>query len=362
MTPTSYLELIGLFTDLVGKKRGELTTKLERYTIGSKTLNETKSVVDELKASLAKMHHTMEQAKKDTAELMVKVQADQEIAREKSEACAVDEKAASEAAAEATAIKTDCQKDLDEALPEYYAAIKSLDALDKKDIQEVKSFAKPPPLVEVVLSAVCLLLGVKESWDEAKKLMNDTKFLDNLKSYDKDALAMNAKLTQKLQKYIKREDFVPEKVKSVSAAAMSLCLWVRAMDIYGRVSREIEPKKAKLKVAEDSLAAAEEKLSIKKAELKLVMDNVASLEAQLDAAQRKAAQLEADAQDCVVKLDRAEKLLAGLGNESVRWNAASEVLEKNLKFVIGNIVLAGTLNMNLAKGILRSFEHAAVSV
>ena len=352
MTPTSYLELIGLFTDLVGKKRGELTTKLERYTIGSKTLNETKSVVDELKDSLAKMQPTIEQAKKDTAELMVKVQADQEIAREKSEACAVDEKAASEAAAEATAIKTDCQKDLDEALPEYYAAIKSLDALDKKDIQEVKSFAKPPPLVEVVLSAVCLLLGVKESWDEAKKLMNDTKFLDNLKSYDKDALAMNAKLTQKLQKYIKREDFVPEKVKSVSAAAMSLCLWVRAMDIYGRVSREIEPKKAKLKVAEDSLAAAEEKLAIKKAELKLVMDNVASLEAQLDAAQRKAAQLEADAQDCVVKLDRAENLLAGLGNESVRWNAASEVLEKNLKFVIGNIVLAGHLLGQTWTGLL----------
>lgn len=71
------------------------------------------------------------------------------------------------------------------------------------------------------------------------------------------------------------------------------------------------------------------------------MDNVASLEAQLAAAQRKAAQLEQDAQDCVVKLDRAEKLLAGLGNESVRWNAASEVLQKNLKFVIGNIVLAG---------------------
>ncbi|CAJ1382663.1 unnamed protein product, partial [Effrenium voratum] len=341
MTPTSYLELIGLFTDLVGKKRGELTTKLERYTIGSKTLNETKSVVDDLKDSLAKMQPVIEQAKKDTAELMVKVQADQEVAREKSEACAVDEKVASEAAAEATAIKTDCQKDLDEALPEYYAAIKSLDALDKKDIQEVKSFAKPPPLVEVVLSAVCLLLGVKESWDDAKKLMNDTKFLDNLKSYDKDALAMNQKLTQKLQKYIKRDDFVVEKVKSVSAAATSLCMWVRAMDIYGRVSREIEPKKAKLKVAEDSLASAEEKLAIKKAELKMVMDNVASLEAQLAAAQKKAAQLEADAEDCVVKLDRAEKLLAGLGSESVRWNAASEVLEKNLKFVIGNIVLAG---------------------
>eukprot|EP00930_Biecheleria_cincta_P008309 TRINITY_DN10972_c0_g3_i1.p1 TRINITY_DN10972_c0_g3~~TRINITY_DN10972_c0_g3_i1.p1 ORF type:complete len:4176 (-),score=874.55 TRINITY_DN10972_c0_g3_i1:69-11708(-) len=339
MTPTSYLELIGLFTDLVGKKRGELIAKLERYTIGSKTLIETKSVVDDLKASLAKMQPNIEKAKKDTAELMVKVTADQKVAQEKSEACAVDEAAASAAAAEANGIAQDCQKDLDEALPEYYAAIKSLDALDKKDIQEVKSFAKPPPLVEVVLSAVCLLMGQKESWDEAKKLMNDSKFLDNLKNYDKDALACNSKLTAKMQKYLKRDDFVPEKVKSVSNAAMSLCLWVRAMDIYGRVSREIEPKKMKLKGAEETLAAAQEQLAIKKAELKMVQDNVASLEAQLKAAEKKAAQLEADAADCVVKLDRAEKLLAGLGNESVRWSAASEVLEKNLKFVIGNIIL-----------------------
>merc|ERR1712139_647405 len=109
--------------------------------------------------------------------------------------------------------KADCQKDLDEALPEYYAAVKSLDALDKKDIQEVKSFAKPPPLVETVLSAVCLLMGKKETWDEAKKLMNQSDFLQSLREYDKDGLAANVKLTSKLQKYVKREDFTPDTVK-----------------------------------------------------------------------------------------------------------------------------------------------------
>merc|ERR1719428_2272359 len=123
---------------------------------------------------------------------MVQVEKDQVVAEEKASACAVDEKSASEAAAEANAIKTDCQRELDEALPEYYNAIKSLDALDKKDIQEVKSFAKPPALVEVVLSAVCLLMGKKETWDDAKKIMNDSNFLQQLKTYDKDALAGNA--------------------------------------------------------------------------------------------------------------------------------------------------------------------------
>eukprot|EP00929_Paragymnodinium_shiwhaense_P038463 TRINITY_DN20312_c0_g2_i5.p1 TRINITY_DN20312_c0_g2~~TRINITY_DN20312_c0_g2_i5.p1 ORF type:complete len:4212 (-),score=1387.32 TRINITY_DN20312_c0_g2_i5:193-12828(-) len=341
MTPTSYLELIGLFTKLLQEKKGELQTKLQRYVVGSKTLKETKVVVDDLKVTLTKMQPGIEQAKKDTAELIIKVDADKAIANEKSAACAVDEKIAGEAAAEASAIAADCQRDLDEALPEYYHAIKALDSLDKKDIQEIKSFAKPPPLVEVVLSAVCLLLGAKENWDEAKKQMNDSNFLGKLKDYDKDALSANAKLTAKMQRYIKRDDFQPDVVQKVSKAACSLCMWVKAMEVYGRVAREIEPKKLMLKGAEDSRDAAQAKLAEKKKELKEVLDKVAALEMQLDAAQRQAQQLEADAEECVVKLNRAEKLLAGLGNESVRWVAASTILEKNLTFVIGNIILAG---------------------
>ena len=35
-------------------------------------------------------------------------------------------------------------KDLDEAMPAYYASIKALDSLDKKSIQEMKSFSNPP--------------------------------------------------------------------------------------------------------------------------------------------------------------------------------------------------------------------------
>merc|ERR1719182_1126425 len=175
----------------------------------------------------------------DTAVLMEQVKVDQAEAAKVEEVCSVEEKAAAEAAAEANGIKADCQKDLDEALPEFYSAMKSLDALDKKDLQEMKSFAKPPPLVEVVISAVCLLMGKKENWDDGKKLLGDTNLLTNLKEYDKDALAMNPKLTKQLQKYMKRDDFNSETVSKVSKAANSLCMWVRAMDVYGRVSRSI---------------------------------------------------------------------------------------------------------------------------
>eukprot|EP00928_Gymnodinium_smaydae_P068043 TRINITY_DN5109_c0_g2_i1.p1 TRINITY_DN5109_c0_g2~~TRINITY_DN5109_c0_g2_i1.p1 ORF type:complete len:2204 (+),score=637.65 TRINITY_DN5109_c0_g2_i1:114-6725(+) len=340
MTPTSYLELIKLFTELLGGIKGALNTKLSRYRVGAQRLDETKVVVDKLKVDLTKMQPVIEEGKKETADLIVQVDTEEASAKETQAACEVDEKEAQAAAATANAIKSECQRELDEALPEYHNAIKALDSLDKKDIQEVKSFAKPPPLVEVVLQAVCLLMGKKESWDEAKKLMNDSGFLQTLRDYDKDALASNMKLTGKLQRYVKRDDFQPEAVKKVSAAAMSLCMWVRAMDVYARVARSIEPKKAKLAGAEESLAEAEGKLKVKKAELKKVQDKVAGLQLQLARAKSKAEKLENDAETCKVKLGRAEKLLAGLGNEAVRWEAASKVLDKNLHYVVGNIILA----------------------
>merc|ERR1719409_1443854 len=198
--------------------------------------------------------------------------------------------------------------------------MKSLDALDKKDLQEMKGFKKPPELVVTVVNAVCLLMGRKENWDEGLKVLSNANLIDDLKKYDKDALAVDKKLTNKLQKYIKMEDFVKDKVSKVSKAATSLCMWVRAMDVYGRVSREIEPKKLKLADA--------------------VQAKVAKLEADLEAAKKKAKKLEDDMETATLKLGRAEKLLAGLGEEAVRWTAASEILEASLKFLIGNIVVA----------------------
>jgi dynein heavy chain len=54
--------------------------------------------------------------------------------------------------------------------------------MDKKGLQEMKAYANPPALVELVLKAVCCILGEKESWDDAKKkILNRLDILDVLK-------------------------------------------------------------------------------------------------------------------------------------------------------------------------------------
>lgn len=72
------------------------------------------------------------------------------------------------------AIADDAKADLAEALPVLESAVKSLDALNKSDIVEIKSFPKPPSLVQLTMEAVCILLQEKPDWDSAKRVLNDT--------------------------------------------------------------------------------------------------------------------------------------------------------------------------------------------
>eukprot|EP00605_Chrysophyceae_sp_TOSAG23-4_P000859 GSChrysophyteH1.ASY1.ANO1.950.1 assembled CDS len=144
--------------------------------------------------------------------------------------------------------------------------------LDKKSIQEMKSFANPPEMVKFTLEA--------DSWGEGKKVLNNSDFLDQCKNYDKDNI--KKKVMKSIMPYYKDERFQPELVKAQSSAAMCLCAWVR-----------IEPKKAALKSAEDSLAVT-----------------MAELKKQLKETQDKKAELEAQANKAKVQLVRAGQLLA----------------------------------------------------
>lgn len=46
---------------------------------------------------------------------------------------------------------------------------KALESLNKKDMTEIKSYGRPPALVETVMQAVMILLGKDPSWAEAKR-------------------------------------------------------------------------------------------------------------------------------------------------------------------------------------------------
>lgn len=162
-------------------------------------------------------------------------------------------------------------------MPAYNDALAALETLDRGDITELKAYASPAAEIVLVATAVCLLLGKPESWDEAKKLMgNPAEFLTKLKTYPKDSI--KERLLVKLKKYTQDPRFEPKSIAKKSKAAMSLCLWARAMDNYSGVVKVIKPKRQALETAEGQLKVAQDALRGKQQALQKVRDEIHTLQ------------------------------------------------------------------------------------
>lgn len=67
---------------------------------------------------------------------------------------------------------------------------------------------------------------------QAKRVLSDTNFMRSLEEFDKDNIP--DAVIHKLRKYIDDPQYQPDVVAKQSRAAMSLCMWTRAMDVYNR--------------------------------------------------------------------------------------------------------------------------------
>ncbi|KAL4163703.1 hypothetical protein KRP22_005131 [Phytophthora ramorum] len=233
-------------------------------------LEETNSLVSTLQDELVVLQPFLASKTKEAEELLFQVAIDQVEAEKVAQRVGSDEAVVKQQQKEVAACQADAQRDLDQALPALNAAVAALDSLDKKDITEVKGFVKPPQAVQVVMEAVCIMLGEKVDWDNSKRILSRSTFMAELKEYDKDSIPNG--ILKKIRKYIESPEFAVDEVKKVSRAAMSLCMWVHAIDTYARVCREVAPKRQRLAEMNAVLEIANAKLETKQQELAKVLD------------------------------------------------------------------------------------------
>ena len=132
------------------------------------------------------------------------------------------------------------------------AAMQAIHNIDKNDIMEMRSMKNPSEIVQQVMEAVCILLGVKADWPTAKLLLADPALPQKLLEIDKDNIPEH--VSKRVRRYIDNPKFIPDEVGKISRAACSLCMWVRSIDYYTKIFKSIEPKRVRLLQSESELA------------------------------------------------------------------------------------------------------------
>ena len=359
VTPTSYLQLLTTYSRVLVLKRKEVGTLRDRLAVGVDKLIATEKAVNELQAQLTAMEPELIKTQGEVEVMIVVITKDKAVAAEVKAVVEVEEAAASKKAADTKAIADDAQRDLDEALPALEEAVQCLKDLKKSDIDEVKSLGKPPKNVIKTLTACCIMFDIKPDKindpDNPGKKVNDyfkpagkhllsnaNKLLDDMQNYDKDNIPAN--IISQMEPFYNDPEFTPEIIEKASKACKAMCMWARAMYKYHQVCLMVEPKKKLLAEAQVSLDATMKILAEAQATLHDAESKINSLEAAFKEANDKKEQLVVDVEQCRARLERAVKLMSGLGGERTRWTSSCASLSASYDCLVGDcLVSAGSI-------------------
>ncbi|CAF1455240.1 unnamed protein product [Rotaria magnacalcarata] len=354
VTPTSYLQAISGFKMLITQKQNEIMAAKRRYVKGLDQLAFAEQQVGKMRTELEALQPQLQESAKQTAAMLVDIEIQSRQAGQTREVVVAEEAVVNAKAIDANKLKEECEHDLSAAMPALEAAINALDTLKPADITEIRTMQQPPSTVRKVLASVCVLTNrqpdrkhdpnnpgkkIIDYWAPAKKALGEMDFINQLKTFDKDHIA--PEVMKKLrEEYLTDADLEPKRVMQASVAAHGLILFVRAMDVYDRIAKEVAPKKAKLEEVDKEVRELEATLTEKRSQLAQVESRLKRLQNDLDSAQKRKAQLEFEVDLCAKKLVRAQKLIGGLGGEKSRWTLAAENLQKIYDNLLGDVLVS----------------------
>jgi len=116
--------------------------------------------------------------------------------------------------------------------------------LSKDDITELKKVNNPIIAVKFSLECTLLYLGYKQfDWAFTQKVLADMKFLDKLKTYEKESIPEST--LHKVRALTRKEDFNLEKMTRASKAAGGLAKWCVSIRDYAEALIIVRPLQAK---------------------------------------------------------------------------------------------------------------------
>ena len=353
VTPTSYLELIKTFKDLLDKKRDEIGSVINKFRKGLDQLENAQTEVAKLQEELTILGPQLEQSQKETNALLVDLEKQKKIVAEKTKEVEAEAKECGEKKEVAEGIESDCKAELAKVEPILKKAMRAVSELSNSDIVEIRGIAKPSSGVLLVIKTLCLLFDIKPDkvrgatakegvqlnyWDPAKKKLLTPKLLKNCMNYDKDK--MDPEIVASIKVYTESPEYSDSELKKASKAAQGLGNWVKAMVAYDEAMKIVTPKKIKLAEAQAALKEANELYDQALANLEEIKEKVRKLEETFTEAEEKKKRLQKERDICAKKLQRAKDLIEKLAGENESWKNLLAVNEKASEHLTGDVLIS----------------------
>ncbi|KAJ3052239.1 Dynein heavy chain 2, axonemal [Rhizophlyctis rosea] len=150
------------------------------------------------------------------------------------------------------------RRSMEAAKTAYDGSLERLQSIGKDDIEELKSFSIPPPTVELLGVALCLVFDRKTTWAEGKKLISSHSFLARMAMLEPKSLASSK--VQRLQKMLESPVVQPDRLYSALDSVRTMFAWLRATCQYA--TEHLSSRAGTIKRVESSDPTVRDKLEL----------------------------------------------------------------------------------------------------
>mmetsp|Transcript_8591 Transcript_8591/g.9745 ORF Transcript_8591/g.9745 Transcript_8591/m.9745 type:complete len:2884 (-) Transcript_8591:1352-10003(-) len=392
VTPKSYLSFIDLYLAVYRAKYADLNTEEKNIRLGLEKLQEAAHGIAILKEELAKEEVKLGEAAKKTDKLLKELEVENQKAKKKADEVGVVKQGCEEQAEKIAVEKADAEKDLAQAMPYLERAIRAVDSITPKDINELKSSKNPADTTRMILDAVHIILNlpllpvkmgtwkiskldvefIKDSFEDfTKSTLGNARFLKILQEFsDIEKDNINDETVELMEPYLNlllpdgRNAFDPAIAKKSNAALEGLCIWCAAMSDYHNQSKIVKPKLELLEIKEASQRVALKKLAEAEAELDECNQLKARLKKKYDDQMDEKQKLQDRAAKTRRKMDQANRLINGLKDERKRWEHDANNFASLKSRLVGDVAKAcafvsycGPFNAEFRQILLDEYFH-----
>lgn len=236
-------------------------------------------------------------------------------------------------------LKEKADFEVGKAKPALMVAEKAVNELSKDDITELKKVNNPIKAVLLALECTLIYLGYKNvDWKTAQKALADIKFLEKLKTYDRDSVP--DRILKKVKELTKNPDFNIERMVKASKAAGGLAKWCKAIREYAESLLIVRPLLAQQAKMTEKLKDAQDSVDRKQKDLAQIKERLSQLQGDYQNTLDLIQDLKNEKVLCEKRLNNASKLLELLVSEGERWKEGIGHISDQIKKIIGDVFIS----------------------
>ncbi|XP_019379303.1 PREDICTED: dynein heavy chain domain-containing protein 1, partial [Gavialis gangeticus] len=334
VTPTTFLDLLDAFLTLSTQLQTQTQAQVDRLRAVLDKLQEVSERQQARGQDVRMLQEKLRKAKEKVVRCRHRAEQEEAVRRQQEQDCEQRQARLEDLAAEHSRLEQAQEEALEKMGADYEAALARLHV---GDVEELRSYRRPPVPVVRVTDLLCRMFQQTPGWDSARQLLGRPDFYQELLFYPKDELSEEVQVA--LGHAAADAAFLGPVLRSASRAAAALGQWMCAVQRYGQAQRAWQPVLQQLARCEQQIREEEEQLSTRRLQAERLRERSAAwalkLEEVLEQQEALAQQLRCAQQDQA----EGDSVGCTMAAHVARWQEATQALEQMCSTVQGDALL-----------------------